>query len=193
MPFSPMLNSSSVVEGLGAAAQMEDCLLSEDGAIPNNPKLPLVIYRRACNCSGDNAAVDIARLLRRNDWSNSWRNGIYDYHHYHSIAHEVLIVVQGTVKVQFGGEHGVIRELEPGDAVVIPAGVAHKNLGSSHTLSVVGAYARGQNWDICYGRPEERPAADQRIARVSLPKTDPIYGAEGPLLQKWGIAEPTRG
>ncbi len=187
-----MLNSSSDVHCLSAAAQVEDCLLPQDGAIPNNAKLPLVIYRGACDCSGDNAAVDIARLLRRNDWSNSWRNGIYDYHHYHSTAHEVLVIVQGKVKVQFGGDHGVIRELGPGDAVVIPAGVAHKNLGSSHTLSVVGAYARGQNWDICYGRAEERPAADERIRRVALPKTDPLYGNDGPLLQKWSIAEPVK-
>ncbi len=163
--------------------------MAEEGALPNNPKLELLIYRGACNCTGENAAVEIARLLRRNDWGNSWRNGIYNYHHYHSTAHEVLVIVAGSVTVQFGGDHGVVREFGPGDAVVIPAGVAHKNLGSSHDLSVVGAYARGQKWDICYGGNRERPAADERIARVSLPKTDPIFGADGPLVHKWGVAE----
>lgn len=37
-----------------------------------------------------------------------------------------------------------------------------------------------------YGGAGERPHADENIARVALPKMDPLYGAGGPLLQKWG-------
>jgi len=38
---------------------------------------------------------------------------------------------------------------------------------------------------MCYGKPGERPQADENIARVPLPRTDPIYGIEGPVLDFW--------
>jgi uncharacterized protein YjlB len=34
-------------------------------------------------------------LFRQNGWRASWRDGIYDYVHYHSRIHEVLGVARG--------------------------------------------------------------------------------------------------
>lgn len=76
-----------------------------------------------------------------------------------------------------------------GDVVVIPAGVAHKNLGASPGFALVGAYPAGQLWDMMYGKPGERPRADENIARVPLPEADPVYGAGGPLLAHWRESE----
>lgn len=45
---------------------------------------------------------------------------------------------------------------------MIPAGVAHKNLGSTADFGVAGAYPEGQDWDINYGWPGGRPHADNR-------------------------------
>jgi uncharacterized protein YjlB len=61
------------------------------GIIPNNPKLPLVLYRSPVRLLGkfDPAAV-FEELFERNGWGDSWRNGIYDYAHYNSRIHEVL-------------------------------------------------------------------------------------------------------
>jgi uncharacterized protein YjlB len=118
-------------------------------------------------------------------WAGCWRNGIYSYHHYHSTAHEVLGVYRGSAKVQLGGEKGIIHEAEPGDVIIIPTGVVHKNLGSTSDFGVVGAYPDGQDWDMNYGKPGERPNADQSISSVPLPKSDPVFGASGPLLAKW--------
>jgi uncharacterized protein YjlB len=39
--------------------------------------------------------------------------------------------------------------------------------------------------DMRYGKPGERPAADERIARVGLPRKDPLHGADGPLSALW--------
>jgi uncharacterized protein YjlB len=68
---------------------------------------------------------------------------------------------------------------------VIPAGVGHQNLGSSADFLLVGAYPRGQRWDLCRGLAGERPQVLHNIARVPLPAADPVYGAKGPLVERW--------
>lgn len=62
----------------------------DDGIIPNHPAWPLIIYRSAVRLPDrlDPAAV-FEDLFERNGWGDSWRNGIYDYVHYHSRIHEV--------------------------------------------------------------------------------------------------------
>ena len=69
--------------------------------------------------------------------------------------------------------------------MILPAGTAHKNLGASADFGVVGAYPEGQEMDMCYGKPGERPEADRNIEEVPKPKTDPVYGTAGPLLELW--------
>lgn len=160
-------------------------LLKDDGAIPNNDKLPLLVYQAALKLSDDDPAAICEAVFAANRWGGSWRNGIYPYHHYHSTAHEALGICRGEARVQFGGEKGVILSVSRGDVVVTPAGVAHKNLGASPDLLVVGAYPPGQRWDLCYGKTSERPQALQNIVGVALPPTDPVYGAHGPLIDHW--------
>ena len=167
------------------APQVAAHSLKDDGVHPNNDKLPLLAFQGALALpEGDPAAVFEA-LFGANQWGGSWRNGVYGYHHYHSTAHEVLGVYGGTAQIQFGGERGVVLKVSLGDVVVIPAGVAHKNLGASRDFRVVGAYPRGQRWDMCYGESGERPRADQNIARVPVPEADPVYGTDGPLIEYW--------
>ena len=130
------------------APTIEDYFFADDGVVPNNPRLPLIVYRGALETDGDAAARCVA-LFDRNGWTGAWKNGVYAHHHYHSSAHEVLGVAAGWVRVRLGGEGGQTVELRAGDVVVIPAGVAHKNEGASPDLLVVGAYPRAryaQSW-----------------------------------------------
>jgi uncharacterized protein YjlB len=159
--------------------------LQDDGTFPNNARLPLLVYRDAVVLPERHAAAFFEAIFAAHQWGSAWRNGIYGVHHYHSTAHEVLGVFQGQARVQFGGAQGVVVSIQSGDVVVIPAGVAHKNLGASRDFGVVGAYPLGQHWDVCYGKPGERPRTDDNIARVSLPQADPVYGARGPLIEAW--------
>jgi uncharacterized protein YjlB len=159
-------------------------LFRDDGSIPNNPTLPLLLYPGALRLGSDPAA-DCEAVFAACGWGGTWRNGIYSYHHYHSTAHEVLAISRGEVRVKFGGENGVEVELHPGDVALIPAGVGHKNLGATRDLLVVGAYPPGQTWDLLRGDPGERPWAQQNIARVPLPTNDPVYGPVGPLHTHW--------
>lgn len=160
-------------------------ILEDDGTFPNNEKLPLIIYKTAIELKDKDPAATVEKYFHANHWGGSWRNGIYSFHHYHSTAHEVLGIYRGNVKVQFGGPQGFTVDAEAGDVIIIPAGVAHKSLGSSPDFGVVGAYPKGQKWDMNYGNPGERPQADENIIRVPLPETDPVYGNPGPLIELW--------
>jgi uncharacterized protein YjlB len=152
--------------------------------VPNNADLPLLIYRGVLNLEGD-AAGSCEELFDRNEWKPDWRDTVYDYHHFHSTAHEALGVVRGEAIIRFGGEEGQSFQVFAGDVIVIPAGVGHRNEGSSNDFMVVGAYPAGQEWDLCPPKPDERNCAQGRIADVSMPKADPVYGTKGPLLEQW--------
>lgn len=157
----------------------------DNGAVPNNETLPLVLYRGVLPLEGDDPAAACERLFAGHGWSNGWRNGIFPYHHFHTGTHEVLGIVRGEAKVRFGGEGGELVPVRAGDVVVIPAGVGHRNEGASRDLLVVGAYPGGAEPDIRKGDADDPAAAKARIRRVALPAADPVFGRDGPLLARW--------
>ncbi len=152
----------------------------DDGAIPNNPDRCLLLYRGVLE-PGD--AEPVKQRFRDHQWGDAWVNGVFDWHHFHSTAHEVLGCIGGSAKVQFGGESGEAFTIRAGDVVVIPAGVGHCNLEASADFQVVGAYPEGQSADM------NRETADEAIRRnireVPLPAQDPVVGGEGELLRIW--------
>jgi len=157
-------------------------VLTDDGQFPNNGRLPLLVYQNVLQATDRKTIQD---LFESNSWTNAWEDGIYNFHHYHSTAHEVLAASKGTARIQFGGPSGVALSLNVGDVVVIPAGVAHCFLEGDTDFKVVGAYPDNQSYDLLKGEPQDRPKADQNIQSLSLPENDPIYGADGPLLKNW--------
>ena len=159
-------------------------LLSEDDKFPNNGLLPLLVYKEAF-LTGKDETSTIKEILETNSWTNSWVDGIYDYQHYHSTAHEILVVIKGSARVQFGGPNGITLALEKGDVVIIPAGVAHKRIEETGGFTCLGAYPEGQDYDMNYGKDGERPKTDENIKRVPLPQNDPLYGQDGPLIKNW--------
>ncbi len=161
-------------------------MFRDDGVIPNNPNLPFVHYLGAVALPerGDPAAV-FEKLFARNGWGDSWRNGIYDYVHYHSGTHEVLGIARGHARVRFGGNSGKVVELQAGDVAILPAGTGHQSLNASKDLLVVGAYPRGGKYDECRGSRQEHERALKSIPKVPLPAEDPVYGADGPLMKAW--------
>jgi uncharacterized protein YjlB len=157
----------------------------DDGLIPNHPKWPLVIYKSAIRLPEalDPAAV-FEDLFESNGWGDSWRNGIYDYAHYHSRIHEVLGIARGTGKVQFGGTKGRTLLLKAGDVAILPAGTGHQCLKGSDDFLVVGAYPPTGKFDVCT-TPEDRRKALVTIPKVAHPRKDPVYGAKGSLMRIW--------
>lgn len=184
-PTNPVTSADEPGANVVQLPQVVSHTLTDDGIFPNNPRLPLLVYREAVILPRHDPAAIFEMLFAAHQWEGSWRNGIYGFYHYHSTAHEVLGVFRGHATVQFGGNQGVVLSVQAGDVVIIPAGVAHKNLGASRDFGVVGAYPCGQRWDVCYGKPGERPCAEQNIARVPMPDADPVYGSHGPLGDSW--------
>jgi uncharacterized protein YjlB len=105
-------------------SQPETYLFADDGRFPNST-LPVLVYRSALTAD----AGAMVRAFAANGWSNAWQDGIFTFHHFHSISHEVLGIAQGEVQVTLGGPSGETVTMRAGDVVVIPAGVGHRNVG----------------------------------------------------------------
>jgi uncharacterized protein YjlB len=159
---------------------------NDDGLVPNHSKWPLIVYRSPVRLaeSFDPAAI-FEELFARNGWRDAWRNGIYDYVHYHPRTHEVLGIARGRARVQFGGHKGRKLEIKAGDVVVLPAGTGHQRLAGSRDLLVVGAYPPSGEYDEFGASKEEHDRALGSIARVKPPSADPVYGRDGPLRRLW--------
>jgi uncharacterized protein YjlB len=155
----------------------------DDGIIPNN-SLPLLIYKFAFPV-GESLPDVMEQTFASHNWTNSWRNGVFPYHHYHSITHEALGIYSGCAQLHLGGENGERIAVEAGDVIVIPAGVGHKKISASADFGVIGAYPDGKDYDLLTGKEGERPRADERIAAVPLPETDPVLGKEGGIAEYW--------
>lgn len=156
---------------------VQELFLQDDGVFPNSA-LPVLIY-------SDLEVGDPEALIRRNGWDRVWTNGIYRFPHYHSTAHEALLVRSGSAEVQLGGPSGQVLHLKVGLGLVLPAGVAHQCHSHSDDFQVMGAYPEGQVFDTNYGRAGERAGADARIAQLALPERDPFLGDSGPLPRVW--------
>ncbi len=132
------------------------------------PDFPLLIYKSVFE-----DGVDIPAILNSNGWSGEWLGSVHPFHHYHSNTHEVLAVKEGHATLQLGGEQGEVVEAEKGDLIILPAGYGHKKLEASEDYANYGAYPGGVSFDMCYGKPEERP--------------EPVFSQNSPLFYYWKI------
>ncbi|KAF4971631.1 hypothetical protein FZEAL_9791 [Fusarium zealandicum] len=115
--------------------------------VPNSPR-PLLHYKNVLPRRPDTSHCDAGEvwsLLTNNEWRVSWifRYGPTQLSHFHSKAHECMVVLSGTATIRFGvadtsddleentngsawEKGGVELDAEAGDVFIIPAGVAHK-------------------------------------------------------------------
>ncbi len=156
----------------------------DDGLVPNNP-LPLLLYKQAIAVDNKHPEKTIEGLFGANGWGDMWRNGIYDYLHYHATVHEALGIARGHARVRFGGDRGKEFEILAGDVAILPAGTGHQCLSASRDFSVIGAYPPGARMQVTLPTPENHRKALKTIPAVKLPKTDPVLGEDGPLVRLW--------
>jgi uncharacterized protein YjlB len=159
-------------------------IVTDNGEFPNSI-LPVVLYRQVLHLPMFFASQSVKDLLLENGWGNNWRGGIYTYHHYHSNTHEALAVIKGKTRLVLGGDGGEIVKIEKGDVIIIPAGVAHRNIGEETAVTCIAGYPGGTNYDMQLGKPGERPMTDKRIEELTLPPSGPVKGINDPLLDIW--------
>lgn len=157
--------------------------LDERGAVPNNPRLPVLVYEAAFAGKTGDLAEWMERRFEENGWPPQWRDGIYSFHHYHSQGHEVLGIAAGRAELTIGGEGGRELTVSAGDVLLLPAGTGHCRRSASEDLLVIGAYPPDQQGDI----QRDAPTDEMRslIARLPHPGVDPVFGLDGPLAQHW--------
>ena len=159
-------------------------VFEDDGLVPNNP-MPFLVYKQVISVDSDHPEKTIEGLFGANGWGEMWRNGVYDYLHYHATVHEVLGVARGHARVRFGGDAGKEIEIAAGDVAILPAGTGHQCLSASEDFCVIGAYPPGAKMQIRRPTPENYAKALKTIPAVKRPRTDPVRGADGPLVRLW--------
>jgi uncharacterized protein YjlB len=174
----------TVTSSVGQALHIDRLQLSCNGWMPNNDRLPVLLYRRAFSLSGDIANV-MERAFATNAWPPQWRNGVYDFHHFHSTAHEVLGFAAGSAQIILGGEGGHTVAVNTGDVAVLPAGTGHCRLSATSDFLVIGAYPANQHWDICRTAPDA--ATLERMRALPFPPSDPVTGRGGALTDAWRL------
>src|SRR5437660_11509663 len=115
------------------------CVFEDDGLVPNNP-MPFVVYKQALDVANDNPEKTIEGLFGANGWGDMWRDGIFDYLHYHATVHEALGIPRGRGRVRFGGNSGKEFEISAVDVAILPAGTEHQCPSASKHFWLSGAY-----------------------------------------------------
>lgn len=156
----------------------------DDGVIPNS-KFPLLVYQNVFSERGNAGAVFLEEKFKTNNWYNSWRWGVYPFHHYHSITNEVLGVFSGNALLHMGGPNGEKIHVNAGDILVIPAGVGHKCISHSDDFTVIGAYPNGMDWDLVKEEKNKHDQSLKNIAKVPFPPSDPFLGKKDGLMKLW--------
>ena len=159
-------------------------VFADDGLVPNN-RLPFLVYRGVIALDQAHPEQTIERLFGANGWGEMWRNGIFDYLHYHATVHEALGVARGQADVRFGGDKGNVLEMSAGDVAILPAGTGHQCFGASDDFCVIGAYPPGSQMHVTRPTPENHRKALKTIPEVKVPDTDPVRGKDGPLVRLW--------
>lgn len=151
--------------------------------VPNHPFLPVLVYRDVLEPKETERPHAFECLFSDAGWQGLWRNGVFSYQHYHVGAHEVLGIAEGTAELLIGGPDGASLDVRAGDCLVLPAGTGHQRLSASDDFLVVGGYPPGQHADI--ETAAATPGELKIIATLPIPKSDPLYGASGPLTTFW--------
>ncbi|WP_092875488.1 hypothetical protein [Izhakiella capsodis] len=170
----------------GASSQPHYLLLSQpDNGVPNNVQFPLICYPQAAPRDNTNLVVWFEACFSTNQWLPCGRYPLHPYTHFHPNTHEVLGICAGWAELLFGGDNGRMMTVHAGDAVLIPAGVGHKQVAASDDFFAVVAYPCGVQPETQRDDKALLSLALEAVKQVAMPQTDPLLGDEGGLVEIW--------
>ncbi|ETS85619.1 hypothetical protein PFICI_03644 [Pestalotiopsis fici W106-1] len=168
---------------------------------PNN-RLPVLVYRNVLPKPHDEAHTK--EFLEKSGWERRGTWGAITAKHFHPNTHECYGVFQGSSELIFGvggadsGEMGARCRVQAGDVIVVPAGVSHASVSADDKMTspeqryrYVGVYPQeAPKWRNEYGKRllDNNDALFEEIAAVAVPRQDPVYGVDGPLVHIWDAA-----
>lgn len=125
--------------------QPETHFLKPNTCAPNNPNLPVLVYRGVLpNPPSEDSTTE---HLTRNGWRKDGTWGHISYRHFHPNVHECYGVFSGHSKLLLGRgqgdeDGGIEVDVKTGDVIVLPAGTAHVCLESSEdpAYRYIGVY-----------------------------------------------------
>ena len=88
----------------------------------------------------------------------------------------MLICIRGEASVIIGGDSGPKVTISSGDLLLVPPGVAHKQLDEKDGFALLGSYPTTDfdgSIDTLTGIPTEEQR--ERIVRCHVPDHDPIF------------------
>ncbi|EEH05694.1 predicted protein [Histoplasma capsulatum G186AR] len=103
-------------------------------------------------------------------------------------------IFEGSSTLRIGsGKHdghssGILIPVSGGDIIIIPAGVTHSCADSGEDYRYVGVYPKVERTPLAQrlgNDPIDLVAAQRETFAVEMPKVDPVYGTEGPLMSLW--------
>jgi hypothetical protein len=157
--FSEEENMSVIREKVEPAT----IVFADDGLVPNNP-MPFLVYEGAVALDRGHPEQTIEELFAANGWGAMWRNGVYDFLHYHATVHEVLGIARGHARVCFGGDHGKELEISAGDPArrhraSMPRRDAGLLRGRRLSAGTADGFAAADAGEPCEGK-EDDPASE---------------------------------
>ena len=123
--------------------------------VPNSA-LPVLVYRSVLPRPYSEASA--VEALEKNQWTHGGTFKHFPTHHFHSITHECYAIYKGSTRFLFGkgpldeDVNGIEVDLQAGDVIVDPAGVAHCNLRSSDDFEYIGVYPKVSRFQTILSR-----------------------------------------
>jgi uncharacterized protein YjlB len=149
--------------------------------------LPVVHYHPFESNSGTVEPSDVEALVTKHGFEPQWRYSMFDFDHFHSTTHELLVPFRGRATIVLGGMERL--DVRAGDVLLLPAGVAHRAERAEDGFCMVGSYPAGaKSWDNCRGGEAGVEVRIKNLGKGGV-MMDPMYGREqdAPVMNAWKL------
>ncbi|KAJ0375786.1 hypothetical protein COL26b_005934 [Colletotrichum chrysophilum] len=163
----------------GEQIQPETYFVKRTEHCPNSD-FPVLVYRGVLGTGDELDEDEVSEKLQQYGWVKKGRSE--------------LVFGEGGSDPAGSGVRCWVR---PGDVVVVPAGVAHASVADEKAAPgekeyrYVGVYPEeSPQWRSEMGRKplQEKQGLVEEVEGVGLPRMDPLYGVDGPLIKIWKAA-----